>query len=498
MQRILTLLLALVGILPLAAQSNGVKGYIVPEGQPVIYSMSAYLLTSVGQVHYDGLYNEISTSIDGKSVYFRTLFPAQFEQLWVKGTLEGDEVTIDCKTPIASATVYDEYGKQQTIQLKVGEPIFDENDEVVDVRDVVFYKVGTTYLIEDDDFDHPVALYYIDEYGIELQDYTFCATMDLYTGPTDLVTPPADAAANAYTYDYNDDSYRQNSEIGHVAVKGNDYYFDRLIPGVEGWVKGVREGNKITVSKRQLYSNDPLILCFGGLLLSSGGRMSDVVFIIENDGTLVEESQEQFCIAYLPNGSVYTGACRFTIRPYDESAPLTPSDPTNVVSRYYTELRQHAIEFNQSPTATDGSKLNPDQLGYYIYVNGERFTFNRKQYPYLAWESTQFIPYAYCDDYNNGDIFYDGYNSVLFYFDNYETLGVQSVYRAGDKEARGNIITVDKYNNVEIVPEGISNIVADNKSNNSSWYDLCGRRLTKSSENGISIKNGRKSLKIKE
>ena len=171
-----------------------------------------------------------------------------------------------------------------------------------------------------------------------------------------------------------------------------------------------------------------------------------------------------------------------------------PYNPADVHSVYYSEIGQHGIEFMQYPSDANGDLISKDQLGYYIYVDGQRFTFTKKQYPYLSWEQADFIPFGYCDDYNYGDIFNDGYyNVVLFYIDDYETLGVQAVYRAGGVETRSDIITVNKANVVDIVPDGIA-APTSNTNVSDDRYDLYGRLLGSAPRHGVVIQSGRKTL----
>lgn len=502
---IITLLLLVACSLPASAQMQkayaGVQGKVTstvkPQGTLLWYSMNAYLESGSGTVMYYGLSNQLCFGMDGNTVYFKTLFPSQYDELWVKGRIEGNRVIIDSKEVIGTESFNTDEGRL-TYELKVGEPIFDIMDNLVGVRDVEFIKDGSRIYIDDDQKnpDHPIALYGEDEYGIQLFDWTFCDDFNPYNGPTDVTQVPDGATVSSFIYDYDDSYLKPSTNIGHVATDGADYYFDNLIPDVPGWVKGTRSGNQVTISKGQLIAFKPLILRVGGYLQSDGGRLSDVVFNVNSDGSLTQQNPDQFMVAYQTNGSLYSYARNFRIKPYDEAKVFTPALPFEVHSVYYSEINQHGIEFYQTNYADDGSKLSPDQLGYYIYVDGKRFTFNKKEYPHLSWDSTDFIPFGYCDDYNMGDIFNDGiYNCVLFYFDSYETLGVQSVYRSGELEKRSDIVTVDRYNVLEIIPDeptGIQQLKAEQEQ---SWYDLSGRHIQGGLPQGISIQSGRKIIK---
>lgn len=492
---LLSILLAFAAILSAAAQ-NKIIGKVQPEGTPSWYAMDAYVQTGQGTIMMYGLSNQISFSADGKSVYFKTLFPMQYGELWVKGTVSGNTITIDSKQVVGTETFTDE-GERISVELKVGEPIFDLTDNIVDVKDVVFKKDGDRIYIDDDqqEPDHAIALYAVEDGEIDLYDWTFCDSFKPYTGSTELVTPPASATVKSYVYTYKDAHLKDATDIRRIAVDGNDYYFEGLVPSVGGWTKGTRSGNTISVSRAQLLGFDPQILKIAGYRQADGGRLSDFAFTLNADGTFTQQDGDnQFIVCYMTNGGLLDYGRAFTLTPYDDSKALTPYNPVEVHSVYYDELKQHGIEFIQYPMDANGDMVSGDQLGYYIYVDGQRFTFTKKQYPYLGWEQTDFIPFGYCDDYNYGDIFNDGYyNVVLFYIDDYETLGVQAVYRAGGVETRSDIITVDKANVVDIVPDGIA-APTSNPNAIASRYDVYGRLLGSGSHRGVVIQAGRKTI----
>lgn len=499
MKRLHTLIvLVILAVLPLAAQQHRVTSQITPQGTPQWYTMDAYVQTGQGTIMVYGLSNQISFSADGRNVYFKTLFPMQYGELWVKGTVNGNTITIDSKETVGKESFTDE-GERFDYDLKVGEPIFDIMDNIVGVKDVVLKIDGDRIYIEDNQNspEHPIALYGESEGEIELFDWTFCNSFKPYTGATELVAPPSTAEVKSYSYNYKNAHLDDASIVGRIAVDGNDYYFENLVPSVGGWTKGTRTGNTININRAQLLAFDPQILKIGGYRQSDNGRLSDISFTVDANGVMKQvDGDNQFIVSYQTNGSLLDYGRSFVLTPYDETKSHVPYAPTEVHSVYYSEIKQHGIEFYQVAYDTEGNLLAADQLGYYIYVDGQRFTFTKKQYPYLSWDSTEFIPFGYCDDYNNGDIFNDGiYNVVLFYISDYETLGVQSVYRAGDEETRSDIIMVTKANVVDVVPDGIGSVNIETPANeNPTWYDLNGRQLNGEPTHGIFVVDGRKVL----
>lgn len=482
---------------PKAAVPQRLKGTVTPQGTPSWYTMDAYIQTGQGTVMYYGLSNQIAFDPDGSTVYFRTLFPASYSELWVKGTRSGNTITIDHNEVIATVTATFDDGPVD-LHYRVGEPIFDLADNIVEVRDVVFTIDADRIYINDSqqEPDHPIALYAIEDGEVDLYDWTFCDTFKPYTGTTTVVTPPASAQVKNYVYEYKDASLKESTDIRRIAVDGNDYYFEGLVPSVGGWTKGTRSGNTVSISRAQLLQFEPQILKIAGYRQADGGRLSDFAFTLDAQGNFTQQDADnQFIVCYQTNGSLLDYGRSFRLTPYDENQALTPYNPVQVHSVYYDELHQHGIEFTQYPSDANGNLIATDQLGYYIYVDGKRFTFTREQYPYLKWASTDFIPFGYCDDYNYGDIFNDGYyNVVLFYIDDYQTLGVQAVYRAGDIETRSDIITVDKANIVDIVPDGIALPTSQPDLPKTSIFDLYGRRLNAAPKSAVTIQSGRKTI----
>lgn len=482
---------------PNAAPPVHVKGTVTPQGLPSWYTLDAYVQTGQGTVMMYGLSDQISFSPDRTTVYFRSLFPMQYGELWVKGTVAGNTITIDHNEIIGTETFTDE-GQLISVEYKVGEPIFDIMDNIVDVRDVVFKIDGDQIYMEDDQKnpEHPIALYAVEAGEVDLYDWTFCNSFKPYTGATEIVTPPASATVKSYVYNYKDAHLNDATDIRRIAVDGSDYYFEGLVPTVGGWTKGTRSGNTINVSRAQLLAFEPQILKIAGYRQSDGGRLSDFSFTVATDGTITQQDGDnQFIVSYMTNGGLLDYGRAFTLTPYDETQALTPYNPVEVHSVYYDELKQHGIEFIQYPSDANGNLISTTQLGYYIYVDGQRFTFTKAQYPYLSWEQTDFIPFAYCDDYNYGDIFNDGYyNVVLFYIPDYETLGVQAVYRASNVETRSDIITVNKANIVDIVPDCIALPTSQPDLPRNSIFDLYGRRLNAAPKSAVTIQSGRKTI----
>lgn len=499
-----TLFALLLSCLSLLASAQTV-GKITPEGTPEWYQMDAYLQASNGTVMYHGLVVQVSYSADGQWAYFKGLFPVQFPELWIRGKVSGQTIVFDRNEVIASQRLYDDYGTPYDYQIKMGEPIFDPNymgDDfrVIGMNDVVYQISGDRMYIVDSTREpmHPAALYVEEDGEKFLYDWTFCNDLKPYTGSTEIITPPANAVIKPYNYDYADLYLQDVKAVGNVAVSGNDYYFDMLTPGQDAWVKGTREGNTITIKSGQLLSHETFWLRFGGLSYYSQGRMNDFKLTIDDATGIIQEADMDkfFAIVYMTDGSLADYNCNFVLTPFAEGEKIVPGDPEKV--HFGTYGSQYELDFELYAVDDKGNALNASQLGYYIYVNGQRYTFKKSKYPYINSQELTFIPYQYCDDYTNGDIWCDyARNSVFISESGVSTLGVQAVYRISEgNEVRSNIIQVDRYNSTKVIPdEQVSSLLHIAETNNAtqSVFDIYGRHTNKLSK-GLNIVDGRKVL----
>ncbi|MBQ0056675.1 MAG: hypothetical protein KBT20_03365 [Bacteroidales bacterium] len=500
MRTLLSFVLALC-VLPLIAQPAGTS-------TPEWYVMNSYLQTSRGTEYVFGLVNQVCYGEDENDIYFRTLFPAQYRELWIHGVIDqgyvsGPIIVFDPDEVVAVEEFFDDYGQSYTYELRVGEPVFNENDEIAYIKPAQLKIVSPGYFEAVDDFnspDHPIALFGEDEYGIQLFDYIFCPDFRPYPGKPEIEPLPADAVITSYNYDYNNYQGNPTRSVGHVAVKGNNYYFDMLTPDQGAWIKGQRVGNRITFPNDQLMSLDMLYLLFCGYTTDwhGHGSMTPFTMTIDDQTGIIQQTDpdNQFAVTHLLNGSMADYNYKFVLTPYDENLQLVPSDPYGVQASFdYLSYGQYGIIFYQNATSNEGINLSTDQLGYYIYVNNELYTFKRSIYPYISENEMTFIPYGYSDS-RQWDIFCDGiYNYVLLSISGFETLGVQAVYRASNgQETRSNLINVDRNQNVTIVPAtAIESVSTPSTHDVDGFFDLYGRRVD-GNHRGLIIRNGVKMV----
>lgn len=496
MKRFLSFILTAV----LALTASAFESSVTPQGTPVWYTMDAYLLNNPNYVTY-GLPTQIS--MEGDAVYFKSLFPLYAEEMWTKGvkSADGTTLTIDHTAVVGTDIFYDEDDKPFEAELMIGDAIFDRYNELIDIEDVVLSVDGDLIYSDDDvnDPSHTIVLYYLYKgESLEAADYISCPSFKLYTGATEAVTVPEGAEHFSYLYSYDDSNLNTRQAVAEVAVFGNDYYFSRLIPEIGGWVKGVRADNVITIEPGQVMQFEPQVFKFGGYNQYGNGRLENVEFNVTADGTLTQSNPDLWCVSYLTNGSLFDYARNFVLTPFNGELITRPAQPTDVQATYYSEIRLNGIMFYQEPVSEDGVALDPQRLGYYLYVDGQRYSFKKSNYHYLYTDETYFIPYGYMDtdDLNECDFYcYGSRNEWIVYVGGYNTFGIQSVYRGDNDEYRSDVVTVTKAGTVTVEPDPLSAVssITTDPITDDTYYDFAGRKTTVPT--GLVIRNGRKMIK---
>lgn len=146
--------------------------------------------------------------------------------------------------------------------------------------------------------------------------------------------------------------------------------------------------------------------------------------------------------------------------------------------------------FNIPNVSDEGLMLLSDDLYYRIYIDGEEYTFEYDEedemYPGVGEDGMLDIPF----NFTNWTDILPGSNSpiergIYIYFEGFETIGVQSVYKYGGETTYSAILT---YNIVtDQVTNAIDSTIADSIIVNETYYDLSGRKVTNPS-NGIFVK----------
>lgn len=243
----------------------------LPEGvEPVEYTLTAEG-AAYGQSGWQALSVEstVQVAIDGNDVYLSGL-AYFFPENYVKGTLDGDKLTV----PSGQFIGEDEYGKEYLIGFVAGET---EDDPDV-ITDYVFnYDAATkTFTLADG--------YYIGESESPTEEalYTYLTSATFTEGGIvlpDVVELPAGAEVETwYLSARNYDGNKVEQEMG-VAFVGSDVYLQGMCSYLpEAWVKGTVDGATATFAAGQYYGQyaGQYNLFFGAY--DQSGVLADVVF----------------------------------------------------------------------------------------------------------------------------------------------------------------------------------------------------------------------------
>lgn len=508
MKRKLLLLLSVAASFAASAQTHRAPT-VTPEGEMHYYEMNAYLYQSIGLEYVEGLVNQVYYAPDGKHVYLGSIFPNSFRtaDMWLEGTISTDKdgreiITIPCTKPFFVAG-WDE--------IYVGEVWFDEDTYETKVKDITLVKDGDRIYIEDSLNDYSRCLIaYEDDYGdIETVDVAYCVDMKPYEGNTAAVEVPANAERKDYIY-YSLDTYGTlTANKGTVAVApsadaqgSQDYYFDYLMPDIApAWVKGTRQGDEITVAQGQFLGADCGHYLYSAAFRPTSydeaegqyvGTPCDMNFSVDADGVITFSTpQPSFITALQNDGKQYDCVYENRLVPYAGDVPAQPADPTELSYEDYSATSSSgcfAFDFVFRNLSVDNKYLNPEKLGYYIYLNGERVTFSRDIYSAIHEEEMTLIPFGYTD--TAGYDFYSagGWNEVYVYTPDFESLGVQAVYTVDGNTQVSNIATITRDGDVHTeIPVGVDSVLPSASEAPSTYYDLSGRKAYPASKgNGSS------------
>lgn len=482
------------------------KAAVTPEGESKPYAMNAYIKTIFGISYYSGIAVNISTSEDGSKVFFDNMFPSRFlnGETWVQGNVstDGTSVTIPSDVAVAEMPWTDSEGGEHVDICYVGELILsDEPDEegyytIVGVKEVVFNKEGDKFFVEDD-IENPsryIALYDIEPDGSYYPwDYILCPSYEP-VGDLAAVELPEGAEPAEFIYSYNDSYGDPVMEKGLVYVNGSDVYMNDLAAGFDFWVKGTQEGNTVTFPAGQYLGVDGYYLFYAPFYIDGSVDEDGYTNTFPCDYTLTFDPEtgiysnldENVYSAFgLADGTLYDYSNQYVIKPYAGDVPAVPSDPSDLsIADYFESIGQYCLYYTINPVDVDGNFINPEKLGYYIYLDGEQYTLTPDVFVELT-EDMDLIPYTFSDS-------WDIYNNKCYIGEAlFSTLGVQTVYTVDGETNYSNVVSVDLEGNVTTVPapqlnpNGLNN-AAVKQITSVAIYDAEGRKLD-AAQKGVNV-----------
>lgn len=299
-------------------------------------------------------------------------------------------------------------------------------------------------------------------------------------------TLPAGITPEDYYMEYIDGEGVVKRVTTQLAISGDTYYIKNPTAysnDSSQWMKGTLDGSRLTFTKQYLGvdadDNTHLFLLPANTTYdASTGRQT---YTAQPSVTLLWNADERIIIS--DSASCLLINCDdeqpFPLETY--SAPYlfpfkefaaTPAQPYfSTFMPYDSHYGYGAFEAVVPSVSEEGDVLNTAKLFYEIYINDEQnpLTFTTDLYQNIPGEMTE-VPYDYADNY---DFFLmaNDVHRVYYYFDPFERLGIQSIYRGNGEEHRSEIswVTYAMAND----PSGISSAAA--KPVKTEYFDLSGR-----------------------
>lgn len=255
--------------------------------------------------------------------------------------------------------------------------------------------------------------------GYALTPYYVVGSMLTPAEPLTVITLPEGVEANDYVL-----THDEGSAPVKVAVDGNDVYFQGMSNYCpEAWVKGTKNGNAVTFAAMQYMGE------YGTYGSSYFFYNGETVFTYDPEAdTYSAEGQVFGVLADRYYDGNYTNP---VIAPVVEKAVM-PADPevTALTSTNYGYI----VEFNVPLMDVNGDPIVASKLAYMIYTDTERviepLTFTPATHSRLTEDMTE-IPYGFTENYD----FYSDYIYLNdLYSEDWNKIGIQSIYRGGGEE----------------------------------------------------------------
>ena len=504
MKKLLTFILAL-SSLTLSAQTECVQ---TPEGEEFAYSMNATVMSSMGTKEMSGYAQVIckeEPAADGsQTIWFKNFFPQMFGASWTHGTLKDGVITV----PVQLIYIWDDSqysgktGDVHNISIAPftvasdGQTItgYDKSFELLmDENGTITQKNPNQY----------IGYCEIDENGKLAHSYGASFNVEMIVKPDTiaLVEVPADAEQDEYIYQYTSASGTAKQLTALVARDGDDVYFNAIAPDMASyyhiypWVKGTfRYDGKVHVPTGQYVGRAGVYDLFCVMAKNTDEtveNVDEVTFTYKDDRFILDDDY-LICEGTI-DGKILYSYSNWRISKMREDEPAIPSNAFDVkITKTYDYYR---FEFKADAVDVNGDYINPDKMFYCIYLDGQRYTFEKATYSGDGLtEDMTYVPYSWQSE-KQYDFFMSG-NERAFYFyeDLWNVIGVQMIYVVNGVEKRSDIVCLNQDGSQPenpIIPDGIGKISMVKTSGIS--YDLLGRRTM--SDKGIRIVDGKKILR---
>ena len=463
-----------------------------PEGRTEVYSLSGLAYYSfwgyIMGVSHEGTLGQI-VYCDDNTVYIKNPISQFATNSYIKGTIDGDEITVKLPQPIYQEDYDGEVYNYQIERLAYSEDeeggwyYRDENSSEVK------FTLRNDSVIWAEDTLGDVMLGLCDDTGewMGYGDYNM-----VYSKVTDtVVEAPADMTCEDWVLKANDDGH-----FVKVGFSGKDVYVGGIYETMpDAFVKGTIDGDKVVFKSGQYLGPDESLNCHAYFVTGGSEMVWDDVYMEWYSSSYMTEQIElsydaeaKTMIADSKNDStmfINSGKAHiYYIEAFDApefryQAPIEgavkPATPEFLSLSPYDEYYGYGyIDFIVPKFDVDGRMLDTDKMHYNLFIDDELFTFYPDEYIALTEEMTN-VPYDFTDSYDIYD--YGTEKMIYFYTTGFEKIGVRSTYTADNGESKDSEIAWYYVNGGTV---GINAAEAGAKGVKSVVYtDLSGRRVAK-------------------
>lgn len=463
-----------------------------PEGRTEVYSLSGLAYYSfwgyIMGVSHEGTLGQI-VYCDDNTVYIKNPISQFATNSYIKGTIDGDEITVKLPQPIYQEDYDGEVYNYQIERLAYSEDeeggwyYRDENSSEVK------FTLRNDSVIWAEDTLGDVMLGLCDDTGewMGYGDYNM-----VYSKVTDtVVEAPADMTCEDWVLKANDDGH-----FVKVGFSGKDVYVGGIYETMpDAFVKGTIDGDKVVFKSGQYLGPDESLNCHAYFVTGGSEMVWDDVYMewysspyLTEQIELSYDAEAKTMIADSKNDStmfINSGKAHiYYIEAFDApefryQAPIEgavkPATPEFLSLSLYDEYYGYGyIDFIVPKFDVDGRMLDTDKMHYNLFIDDELFTFYPDEYIALTEEMTD-VPYDFTDSYDIYD--YGTEKMIYFYTTGFEKIGVRSTYTADNGESKDSEIAWYYVNGGTV---GINAAEAGAKGVKSVVYtDLSGRRVAK-------------------
>lgn len=460
-----------------------------PEGEVIHYSTSGQAFMAImgmlGEIPVENFDTEMVFCEDG-SVYWKNCITQAVPNTYIKGQDLGDR--IEFQFPQCILAYPDAYGDMIEIYAhRMKYEIIDEDtnegwfyvDEENDV--VTLYRFGEMLMGDVNGGEAILGMTTPEGEWYGYGNYNIVMTPGFEEGvevPEDLVTETWAMHTNG------------TGKFVRVGFDGEDVYFTELFDYMpEAWAKGHIEDGRI-VLPNQYVGTFQMMQCAAYVRAitieydeESGYDMPVVhdeglTFEYDAEAKRMTSTQPEYYIGLMGGPGYlfeYYISPDFAWQPAEFEITLNTPVITDCFN-YDDTIHYGVVAFDLPATTKEGYLIDPANIWYRMYVDGEPYIFESAEYVDLD-ANTEWIPFSLSgyDFHNDG-----AYHRIDHYLDGADSYGIQAMYDDGQTQYLTPVATW-------YITDVKVNAIDSDKADKVVYYDMMGRRVERPAKGDLLI-----------